>query len=689
MRIKIFLILTIINITFFTYGENINLFDFNVTDTHNILSEWILIPNDNQMYFDTNNISVKTYMDNPSVAWQYQIPELKNHHGTSWYVFPFKVENLDKSKKLGVKIPFIYGSSQFYVNGKLISDSGGFKDNNLKLSSKPVLLELPQDLITNETNYLSIRMKSHSSWGGMNNFVTFGSYNSLLTNWFHFLINRIALSFISLFLSVYFTFHFVFRTKEKYNLVFAGLCLSIGVFIMGYDGLWFYVFDSGWAYWVLTFVSGIGMYLLPILFIHSFYGLRLKAFAKIFSGFYIFLALFVLIEYIITAQIYYFNKYLYFVLNFSYILLVIYLMVITIKISRDRFKYSRLMLISIGLLTLSFVYSMLCFSAVILKEPIVGEGFFVMAIVFSIALAQRFSHTQDQLEIEHARNVELNLSLEDRVFVRTLELKGRGQKIIESLEYASRIQTTMLASKEVLDTYLSDFYTVFMPKDIVGGDSYWFYKYKGGFLFGLMDCTGHGVPGAILSTTANTVLERIASHIVNNDPAKILYELNRILKRVLSQENPFDIADDGLDIGLLHYSFADKMLTYSGSKIKLHVIDETGDLKEFSGDRQGIGYKRSRLDYNYTNHKMLVTAETSYYMTTNGYIDQNGGNSEYGFGWKKYLELITSGYKFNMMKQKDILVNTFENFKGLCDQRDDVTLLGFKIMTKFEADDND
>lgn len=623
------------------------------------------------------------YKNSPTGWWELEVPEAKNFFGNAWYKLPLYIKGSVVQEQLSIYFPNCYGGYKVYFNEVLIYNSERI------YGSKPVTVNIPISLIETDQNILTLRVNSFSGWGGFSGYIEIGSQKRMWKKLINSVIRNVAISFISFFMALYFILHYLFRRKEQYNLFFAGLCLSVCLFIMGFNGLWYYIFDYAWAYWVLTFLGGIGMYLLPILFIHSFYGLRLKLTAKIFSGFYVFLSLFIVTEYLITGEIFYFNKYLYLGFNLSYIVLVIYLTILTVKISRDRFKYSKLMLVSIGLLALSFVYSMLCFSLVIVKPPLIGEGFFLMAIVFSIVLAQRFAHTHDQLEVEYSKNVELNLSLEDRVFVRTLELKGRGQQILESLEYASRIQTTMLPSKEVLDNYLSDFYTIFKPKDIVGGDSYWFYKYKGGFLFGLIDCTGHGVPGAILSTTANTVLERIASHIVNNDPAKILYELNRILKRVLSQENPFDIADDGLDIGLLHYNFADKMLTFAGSKIRMHVIDEMGDLKEFLGDRQGIGYKRSRLDYNYTNHKMLVTPETSYYMTTDGYLDQNGGNSEYGFGWKKYLELITSGYKYNMMKQKDVLVDTFEDFRGLSDQRDDVTLLGFKILTEPEANDND
>ncbi|QEN04400.1 hypothetical protein EW093_06715 [Thiospirochaeta perfilievii] len=689
MKIKLSFIYILLFISFNLQSQefkknNIDVVSFNNKEEGvNLSRNWLFIPDDNLMYKDKINNINDWYNCNIVGAWYLQVPEAKNYTGTGWFKLYMDIDPSVASEHLGLFLPFSYGGYSVYLNGQFLYESEN------KFGTKAVSVDIPKELIKAGVNDISVRVKSFSGWGGFSGMPHLGTYNFVYKFFISFIIRNVGISFISLFLSLFFIFHYLFRRQDTFNLVFAGLCFSVALFIMGFNGLWFYIFNYPWAYWVLTFIGGILMYLLPILFFHAFYNMKIRLVGKIFTVFYLFLAAFVLIEFFITGQLFIFNRSLYMLFQLSYILVVIYLFAISIGTLRKRLMYSKLLFLSIFLLGLTFIYSMLCFSTIIYKDPLIGEGFFLMAAVFSIVLAKRFANTHENLEVEYEKNLDLNRTLEDRVFVRTLELKEKNRMVMDSIEYASKIQNSMLPNKYTMAEYLSDFYTIWKPKNVVGGDSYWFYKHDKGFLIAVIDCTGHGVPGAILSTTANNVLERIVSHINNSDPATILYELNRILKRILSQDNPFDIADDGLDIGLCYYDINSSKLTFAGSKIRLHTVDANGELTEYKGDRQGIGYKRSKIDYNYTNHEINVDPSTSFYMTTDGYLDQNGGDQDFGLGWTRYLNLIKSGYKLDMDKQKINLDTFFDDYRGLAEQRDDITLIGFKIKEKAEVDKND
>lgn len=647
----------------------------NINDNnsfHRITEEWFFNINDDiSNLIDSNNYE-GWYRTVATGAWQVLVPEAKNYYNAGWYKLPINISKSVKSKKIGLIVPLCYGKVEVYFNQTLIHDS------ETESVSKPIIIEIPNSIINLDSNTLSLRVKSFSGWGGFGNFFYIGTYEEVHTKWLGYVIKNTSIAFISFFLSIFFLLHYFYRKKEKYNFLFSLLCISVSLFVMGYNGLWLYLFNYSWAYWVLTFIGGIGMYLMPILFVNSFYHLKIKLFGKIFTFFYYFLLLFVVIEFLFTKQIFHFNRYLYIFFNLSYIFIVFYLVLLSIRAIRKELLYSKMMIVGVTLLVLSFVYSMLVFAAIIFQEPLIGEGFFAMVVVFSIVLAKRFAQTHSDLELSHALNLELNRTLERKVEYRTKELKRKNREVMESIEYAALIQNSILPSNDILTESLSDFFVCWKPKGIVGGDFYWFYKKGDDFLIAIVDCTGHGVPGALLTMTATSVLERVVAHINSNDPGKILSEINIILKGILKREDTDYVTDDGLDIGLCHYNSNEQLLTYAGSRIRLHVVED-GYLREIKGDSQGIGYERSKEDYEYTNHTIKVTKDLSFYMTTDGYLDQSGGDFEFGFGWSKYKRLLVENHRDKMEVQIEKLEDALQKYQKDCEQRDDITLLGFKV----------
>ncbi|MGL1893221.1 MAG: SpoIIE family protein phosphatase [Spirochaetaceae bacterium] len=667
----IILLITLCSLS--TYAESVKpllVDDYN--KVYSLNTEWNFSIEDKE-YNEMDNINYDDWFSISTASpWKYSIPELATHYGDAWYQISFILSPDVINEELGVYIPLSYGGYELYLNNNLIYN--GYN----KFGHKPIALKLSNSLINTGENSLLIKAGSFSSVGGFSGFVKIGNYKELQQNWIIYVIKNSAISFVSLFLALYFFIMYLYRKQERYNLYISGFSLSVALFTIGYYGLAYYLIDKAWGYWVITFVGGVNMYMFPILFIHSFYNLKLKLGAKIFIGLYLFMTSFILVEYLFTGQIFNFGKYLYNGFNFSYILVVFYLVFVSIRAIKLKFFYSKTMLVGILLLSVSFVYSMLCFMGILAKSPFIGEGFFLLVITFTVILGKRFAQTHTSLEKSYSVNLELNETLEHKVEDRTKELKVKNREVMQSIEYAALIQNSILPSKAQLDEIFFDHYLDWKPKDVVGGDFYWIMKKDNGFIAAVIDCTGHGVPGALLTMSAKSQLERIVQHINSDDPGVILSNLNRLLKQVLSQDNIYEIKDDGLDIGLCIYNSDTKSLQFSGSKIRLFTL-LNGDIVEYKGDKQGVGYKRSKYDYVYTTQQIDIQRGMSFHFTTDGYIDQSGGEKEFSFGWKRYLAALKKATGKNMNSYLDTLQKDLADFQDGYSQRDDITLMGFKL----------
>ena len=275
--------------------------------------------------------------------------------------------------------------------------------------------------------------------------------------------------------------------------------------------------------------------------------------------------------------------------------------------------------------------------------------------------------------------------LEELVHERTAELHSKNKKIMSSIDYAGRIQLSILPGKDKIRPFVSQYFITWKPSETVGGDFYWFHhpgdtggKDSQDFLAAVVDCTGHGVPGAFMTMTANSVLNRIVGNICNDDPAKILRELNRIIRSTLGQDTRYSLSNDGLDIGLCHVKPGEKKLVYAGAKMPLFYFCGTG-IAEIGGNKQSIGYKRSKEDYSYTNHEIDLKGGEVFYLTTDGYLHQNNENGDKKFGKKRFMEMLREIHSMPLSTQKEIIEDTIARYMGSEPQRDDITVLGFQL----------
>lgn len=284
-----------------------------------------------------------------------------------------------------------------------------------------------------------------------------------------------------------------------------------------------------------------------------------------------------------------------------------------------------------------------------------------------------------QAEVELRRYRE---HLEELVYERTEELHGKNEKIMSSIDYAGRIQLSILPGKDKIRPFVKQHFITWKPSETVGGDFYWFHHPgngdSGDFLAAVVDCTGHGVPGAFMTMTANSVLNRIVGNICSDDPAKILRELNRIIRSTLGQDTRYSLSDDGLDIGLCYVKPGEKKLVYAGAKISLFCFCGK-DIAEIRGNKQSIGYKRSKEDYIYTNHEIDLKGGEVFYLTSDGYLHQNNENGDKKFGKRRFMELLREIHSKPLSTQKEIVEETIARYMGTEPQRDDITVLGFQL----------
>lgn len=271
----------------------------------------------------------------------------------------------------------------------------------------------------------------------------------------------------------------------------------------------------------------------------------------------------------------------------------------------------------------------------------------------------------------------MNKELENKVNIRTQELRESNQKINDSIEYAKMLQESILPSKEELKKSFMENFVIWKPKDTVGGDFFWLREIEGVLVFVVGDCTGHGVPGAFMTMTVNAILHNIVNTINKEDPSMILQELHIQLRQALNKNSNPSSVDDGLDIAIFSIKRKSSLI-YAGANIELYIKRE-GEVKVFKPQTRGIGYRDIELKENLKNEIIQIQEGDIFIVTTDGFIHQNGVERKYPFGKKRLCNMIKECEFKDFESIKSKFENTMEVYKGTEEQRDDITVLGFKM----------
>lgn len=262
------------------------------------------------------------------------------------------------------------------------------------------------------------------------------------------------------------------------------------------------------------------------------------------------------------------------------------------------------------------------------------------------------------------------------------KLVESNRKVTDSIQYASLIQESVLPGSEALQRFLPDHLVLHLPRDVVGGDFHSFFADPEGFLLAVADCSGHGVPGAFMTMSARAVLEQVLARLGPEDPAALLGAVNHSMKAILRQtEGSRDTAalDNGLDMALLRVRSRERTLTFAGARLSLWLRPPSGELEELRGDPCSLGYRRSRPDHTFGNRRLDLVPGTACYLFTDGILDQSGGARGFGLGARRLRRLLDELKDLPMAAQKARIEAFLQDYRGAIPQRDDITLLGFRL----------
>lgn len=281
---------------------------------------------------------------------------------------------------------------------------------------------------------------------------------------------------------------------------------------------------------------------------------------------------------------------------------------------------------------------------------------------------------------------------------RNLQINKKQNKIIEeknkditdSINYAQKIQSSILPNDDEFKMAFPDSFVLYKPKDIVSGDFYWISINPIGFsaidkvgkdwkvtnsLVAAVDCTGHGVPGSLMSMLGNSLLNKIVDTNKISKPSEILGALRTEIINSLKQHGENE-NKDGMDIALCAV-YPDR-IEFSGANNPIYIIRKNGSLEKIKGDKMPIGYSGEELKP-YTNHEINMEKGDSFYIFTDGYADQFGGENQKKFKYKQLEELLVAVYSKPLEAQKIMLNESIERWKGLNEQTDDILIIGVRF----------
>lgn len=294
------------------------------------------------------------------------------------------------------------------------------------------------------------------------------------------------------------------------------------------------------------------------------------------------------------------------------------------------------------------------------QKWILYSGLFLIAI-FSFFLFKKFKQTQVQ-----------NLLIEDQ----KSQIEEVHEEITSSIQYAKRLQSAILPPLKAIQSNFSDSFVLFQPKDIVSGDFYWFEQQGVTSYIAAADCTGHGVPGAMVSVVCSNALNQSLKEFNLTSPAAILNKTRELVIDTFSKSGA-DVKD-GMDISLCAINSETKEIIFAGANNPLWLIKkEAPEVQEIKGDKQPIGLYAGMIPFK--EHKISFETGDQIYLFTDGYPDQFGGEKGKKMKYKPFKEFLLNHQADSLKAQDEALQKNFSSWKGEMDQIDDVCIIGLKL----------
>lgn len=317
------------------------------------------------------------------------------------------------------------------------------------------------------------------------------------------------------------------------------------------------------------------------------------------------------------------------------------------------------------------------------------------SILLSIGIVLRFKSTREtaleSLKTLNELTEKTNAELEQKVAVRTEQvekqntlLEYKNKEIISSIAYAKRIQDVILPSQQTIRNLLPHVAIWYAPKDIVAGDFYWMNQAKFGdkswIFFAVADCTGHGVPGAMMSVMCVNALDSCLKELTGPEPGLLLEKVAAYLSLNLSSDN-LQLAD-GMDISIACLETSNNMLHWAGANNPLWVLRQ-GLVEQYTPTKRPVG--KSDLDTPFTTHMIALKPKDRLYLFSDGYVDQFGGPKNKKLKRGSFIQVIENHAGLPLMDQMDEIKAAFFDWKGTAEQVDDVCIMGIEIHEAVET----
>ena len=358
----------------------------------------------------------------------------------------------------------------------------------------------------------------------------------------------------------------------------------------------------------------------------------------------------------------------------------------------------RLIFVS-GLMGYPSVFSYLPESGIsyLLQNNSVSQSIALCAEALIMALAVISRNVWIQKELAKSIHMQKTLVerqnqvLEETVAERTKELAEQHQELDEahqlvvgSVNYASRLQRGQLPRQMRIDGRFASFATIWEPRDTIGGDLYWLSssQQSGPFVLAVADCTGHGVPGAMLSLLVSNSLERIYANDTDEDPATALISLDHYIRTGLNQDRPDSESDDGCDAAVLRIDRDKQTIEFAGAKLGLFQVNTQGEVTRHQGSRCSLGYQDAIVARDRPTVQILgYQTGDAFAIVTDGLTDQIGGTGavKVSYGYKRIEAILKANCSQNAQTIADAVRSDYAAWQGTESRRDDVTAVFFRL----------
>ena len=296
--------------------------------------------------------------------------------------------------------------------------------------------------------------------------------------------------------------------------------------------------------------------------------------------------------------------------------------------------------------------------------------------VFSQEIKFGNRHYDQRLRFMADGNVIRMFSIDITEMKRAEEIiKEKNKDITDSINYARKIQQSILPTEEILKNNYPDSFVLYKPKDIISGDFYWYMNVGDYLLFACADCTGHGVPGALMSMIGSNFMTDIVNEKEITSPDLVLSELDKRVRKALRQD--VEDSKDGMDVAFCALHKGKKILHYAGANRPLILIRK-GELTEYAPSKHPIGGQHAS-EKKFTDNKIQLEAGDCLYLSTDGYADQFGGPKGKKLMKKNFYTLLQQIHAKPMPEQSNLLLKIMEDWRGELEQVDDVLVMGIRI----------